>query len=163
MMLIRYQNQHEGRIYTGINVGNVDLSGLTPEEAENSIQQAYHYSQEAGIILIDPTTSQRWIKTPAELGLALDVAAIVENAFAIGREQGMITSIRDLIDSWYYGRTLAPIYIFDEGQLNTALTELSAEIYRPADNARLDLSSETAVYLPGKNGRQLAGCRKNTL
>ena len=36
-----YQAEHDGRVFTGVQVANVDLSGLTPTEAEAALLAAW--------------------------------------------------------------------------------------------------------------------------
>jgi vancomycin resistance protein YoaR len=63
--------------------------------------------------------------------------------------------LRQAFSTWYYGRSLAPILIFDESKLNTALAELSADIDEAAVNATLQFDGTKALYTPSHLGKQL--------
>ena len=150
-----YENAHNGRIYTGVSVWGIDLSQKTPEEARALLSTAFPYSQEEAITLTDPATGQAWRKAPAEMGLSFDVEQTVAEAMRVGRGGAPGQRLRELFTSWYYGRSLAPVMVFDEGRLDAALGELAASLEQPARNASFDLGNGSASYAPGQLGRRL--------
>ncbi len=150
-----YQNEHNGRIYTGVMVEGIDLSGLNPVEAEQALADLFPYAKEEAITFSDPMSDRQWVKSPAELGLSLDVTATVDSALNIGRVGGPFAQLQAIFESWYYGRPVAPVLTFDEGQLNQSLSELAAEVDQPAVDASLHLDGESAEYIPGQTGHLL--------
>ena len=150
-----YQNHHSGRIYTGVSVMGVDLGGMSRDEAEAALARAFPYTQEAAIVLTKPGSSEEWIKTPAELGMVLDTEATIQAAFDVGRAGGPFNQMRNLFASWYYGHTLAPVLVLDQGKLDQTLAEVAAEVNRPAVNATLDYSGSAVAYSPGQTGHIL--------
>lgn len=150
-----YQFRHNGRIYTGVSVWGVDLSQMTPEEAGEALRNVFPYTQEKAITFVDPTSGQRWMQTPAELGMTFDVETTVAAAMNLGRQGSPLTQLRDLFESWYYGRTLAPVLVFDEGRLDASLMALAADVNQPPVNATFGLDGQTATYTPSRLGRNL--------
>ncbi len=150
-----YESTHNGRIYSGVSVWGIDLSEKTPAEAQAVLAAAFPYPEEEAVTFADPATGQVWGKSPVEMGLTFDVAQTVQAAMGIGREGQPGQQIRDLFTSWYYGRSLAPIIVFDESQLDAALGEMAAAIDQPARNASFDLSGSSTTYVPGQLGRRL--------
>src|SRR5690606_24813168 len=70
------------------------------------------------------------------------------------REGGPLRRLQDTFQSWYYGRAVAPIVVFDEGQLERALAASSAEIEREARNAAWGIDENGApLYAPAQVGR----------
>ena len=155
LIVSSYQSKHNGRIYTGVTVWGIDLSQKTPAEAEAALTAAFPYPVEEAITFTDPVTGQAWHDSPAQLGLTFDVADTVQRALDVGRSGGIGQQLRDLFESWYYGRALSPVIIFDESKLDTALSDLAAAIDQPARNASFDLSGSSAEYAPGQLGRRL--------
>lgn len=151
---VSYQSRHNGRIFTGISVMGIDLSQMEMAEAEAALSQNFSYANEQ-IIFIDPATDQEFVKTPAELGLTLDVAQTVQTAYDLGRSGGPMQQARDMFDSWYYGRSLSPVLVLDESQLDSSLTNLAAAINRPPSSATFDLTHGETNYAAGKPGRFL--------
>lgn len=150
-----YQNQHKDRIYTGVSMMGIDLGGLTPEEAKTLLADAVPYTNETAITLTDPAAGQQWTKTPAELGIAYDLEQTVEAAYNVGRTGGPITQFNEMFSSWYYGKTLSPIIIFDENQLDSAIADLSAVVEQPAIDATFTADGGNASYTPSQVGRRL--------
>ncbi|MAU00596.1 MAG: hypothetical protein CL608_25920 [Anaerolineaceae bacterium] len=153
--LVVYQSQYRGRIPIGVSLWRVDLSGMTLDKAEEALAETFPYQHEKAIVFTDPQTGQAWQMSPAELGLAFDAAATAAAAYQVGRSGPIYTQLWQLFSSWYYGRSLSPVIVLDEGQLNAALTELAAEINRPAVNAKIEFAGSAIRYTPAQVGRRL--------
>lgn len=153
--LANYQSEHSDHIFPGITVAGADLSDLNVAQAQTVLETHFPYPQAAAITFTDPATGQQWTATPAELGLTFDAAATAQAAYDMGRTGNPIAQTQTLFDSWYYGRTLAPVFTLDEAKLDQYLAELAAEINRPPANAALNLADGSADYEQGQNGRFL--------
>lgn len=150
-----YQQRHVDRIYTGVMLWGIDLGALTQAEAEQALEAAFPYPQEASIVLVDAKTNQEWAYSPAELGLSFDVEQTINQAYQIGRDAGVFGRLREQFDTWYYGRQIAPVVVFDEAKLERAINDLAAEINRSPADASLDFSGTSVSYLPAQVGRTL--------
>ena len=115
-----YRADHNGRIYTGVTVQGVDVSGLTTAEAAAALRDATAYSTNGKVALSDPATGQSWRFTPAQLGILVDGEATASAAFNVGRSGGPFDRLRDTFQSWYYGRAIAPIVVFDRPNWSAA-------------------------------------------
>ncbi|MAT97097.1 MAG: hypothetical protein CL608_08145 [Anaerolineaceae bacterium] len=153
IVLVSYQSQHNGRIFTGISVMGIDLSGLEVAEAEAALSQNFSYATSEQIIFIDPQTEQEFAKTPGELGLTFDVSQTTQAAYELGRTGGPFKQAREMFDSWYYGRSLPPVLVLDESQLDNSLAQLAAEINKPPVNAAFNYSGSDTSYAVGQPGR----------
>ncbi|MCZ7668109.1 MAG: peptidoglycan binding domain-containing protein [Chloroflexi bacterium] len=105
--------------------------------------------------LKDPALGQQWTKTPAELGIAYDLEQTVETAYNVGRSGGPVTQFKEMFNSWYYGKTLPAIIVFDESRLDSAIAELSTAVEQPAIDATFIADGVNASYTPSQVGRQL--------
>lgn len=153
LILSQYRSDHAGRVYTGVQMGNIDLGGKTPAEAEIALAEKLPYLQNGDITFNDPATNQKWIKSPTELGIAYDREQTIEAAMSVGRTGGPVKQVRDIFETWYYGRTLSPVIIFDEGQMDQAISGLALEINQPAVDAAIAYRDNAAEYQPGQPGR----------
>ena len=153
LVLVSYQSKHNGRIFTGINVMGVDLSGMETAVAEAALTQNFSYATTEQITFVDPETQQTFAKTPAELGLTFDASQTAQAAYDLGRTGGPFKQAQEMFSSWYYGRSLAPVLVLDESQLDTALAELAAEINKPPISATFDLNGSNTSYAAGQPGR----------
>ncbi len=150
-----YQSQHRDRIYTGVSLLGVDLSQMTTDEARAALMAAIPYAQEEAITFTDPATNQTWTRSAAELGVAPDVETMVEEAYNLGRQGGPFRQFREMFMAWYYGQTLSPTIVLDEGQLEQSLAEMAAEIDQPAVDAAFTYDGGNTAYVPSQPGRRL--------
>ncbi len=151
----RYQQAHAGKIYSGVSVGSVDLSQMTPREAEEALAGAFPYTQEGSLTLSDTNDGTEWVFSPAELGLTVEVEESVQDALAIGHSGAPPARLQEIFSSWYIGRSLEPAVILDEGQYEATLRQLAVEINQPAADPKLTYTDGKAAFLPGQPGREL--------
>lgn len=154
-VIVNYESQHQGLIYTGVRVWGVDLSKMTQEEASGTLSQMLAASTERTITLSDPQTGEEWEYTTTDLGIRYDVQNTVESAYNVGRAGGPIKALTDRFRTWYFGREISPVIVFDEAQMEQALQDVAAHTNRPARDAGLTRVSGRFEYTPGQVGRQL--------
>lgn len=150
-----YQSQHSDRIFTGVSVMGVDLSGMNPNEAQTALETTFPYPQTAVLNLTEPNSGQSWQASPAALGLTFDSTATASAAYDIGRSGNPLARAQMLFDTWYYGRSLSPVLILDEAQLDSYLAEIATAVNQPPVNASLDIAEGSSNYVAGQNGRFL--------
>ncbi|UCC53550.1 MAG: VanW family protein [Anaerolineaceae bacterium] len=151
----QYRGDHDGRIYTGVQIGDVDVGGKTAEEAQAVLAEEFPTLQQGGINFIDTASGRQWSRTHADLGMSFDEVRTVEAAMAVGRMGGPLNQVRDTFDSWYYGRSISPVIVFDEGQLDQAVVGLADEVNQPAIDAIIAYQDNAAEFQPGQPGRAL--------
>jgi vancomycin resistance protein YoaR len=155
LFVITYQTSHRNSVFTGVMVAGIGLDGLTRGEALESLSQQYPDPAQKSITLTYPKDGQSWQFKWEELGLSLDDQATIKVAMMVGREGGPIKRMLQQFDSWYYGRQIAPILVFDERTLDEKISEVAAEIDRPALDAALGFDGIEATFSPSQAGRQL--------
>jgi len=82
-----YQIFFRTRIHRGVEVWNLQLGGLSRTEAQTALIE--HFAGFAQVPWELHDGQQSWAVNPTALGIRLDVAGTVEQAFAIGRFTGM--------------------------------------------------------------------------
>src|ERR1044071_1762459 len=65
-----YQLLYAGRIFPGVSVAGVDLSGMSPSDAAVKLNQALSYPITGKVLFKDGENA--WIATPAQLGMVFD-------------------------------------------------------------------------------------------
>lgn len=150
-----YEARHQGRVYTGVSLWGVDLGGMTRDEAAVALGRAFPYQYEAAITFTDPQTGATWSRSPADLGIAIDVETTLDAALGVGRSGGAVARLRDQVDAWYYGMALAPVVVFNEALLDTALNALATDVDRPPVDAQLVYSGSEINFTPAQTGRLL--------
>src|SRR5512143_237928 len=77
-----YQLLYAGRIFPGISVAGVDLSGMRPSDAAVKLNQALSYPITGKILFRDG--EKAWIASPAQLGMVFDPSASALTAYHLG-------------------------------------------------------------------------------
>ncbi|MBC8496540.1 MAG: hypothetical protein H8D37_02650, partial [Chloroflexi bacterium] len=101
---IGFHINYTGRIYPGVSVGWVDLSGATPAEAAMLLAIEYDYPHKGQILLKD--RDQLWVASPIEVGLVFDPMMNAQNAYDLGRGGSLGERLGDQFQAWYHGITL---------------------------------------------------------
>lgn len=146
-----HRYNYVGRIFPGVSVAGVDLSGLTIEEASSLLLNEIDYSYSGRIAFQDGGTV--WTASPAQLGYFLDVATTVQSAYAIGRTDRQSFALTSLFQP--YNIDLPPTFTYDERIAYLYLQNLAAEIDTPTVEATLGLNGLDVVLHSGQIGRRL--------
>lgn len=144
---------YAGRIYPNIRVGGVDVSGMTIEQAHQTIQQNLLYPQTGRIVLQD--RERIWTYAPAELGFFLDAQQSAVVAYEVGREGNLWQRLFTPIEVWLTGSSLSPRMTYDERKALTALQAVAEEINVPVVESSLQIRDLEVQAQPGKVGRSL--------
>lgn len=144
---------YRDRIYPGVAVGGVDLSGLKVTEAEARLMQTLDYPLRGRIVF--QLGQQVWVATPRELGLFLDARSSVRAAYAVGRHGGLVERFSAVLTAWDRGVNLPPLLVQDETLGRAYLKNLAAQIDQPVVEASLQVSGTDVVVQPGQIGRSV--------
>ncbi len=148
-----YARTYDGRIFPGVSVGGVDVSGMSTTEAAALLTQRLDYPQRGRIVFQQGT--QMWTVKPAELGLTLDAKTTALAAYNVGRIGSFATQVADRWQAWSGGINLAPWFTFDKGVAKAYLQGLAGQIDKPIIEATLGISGVDVVVNTGQVGRTL--------
>ncbi len=134
-----YMAAHEDRIYTGVSVMDIDLSQMTQQEAASALGQVAGRFDVTDVSLVDPRSGSITNVAWSELGVALDVDAMVDQAFVFGRNQ--TDPSQDIFRAWYSGQPLPAVWIIDEAQIENVLGDLEVAINQPLQDGSYTFES----------------------
>ena len=144
--LALYAFGHQGRIYQGVSVAGVDLSGMTATEARRELEHEFSSYMNSPLQLT--YEGQSYGITPNQLGIRLDADASVQQAMAVGREGSIWHRSQVWADGLLGGADLQAAMLPDSTLTDRGLLGLTESVARPAVNASIDLSSETPAIVP---------------
>ena len=144
---------HAGRIFPGVSIAGVDLSGLKPQEAAILLQEEIKFPQEGRILL--KNGEQTWLLQPIQLGFFLDPETTASKAMLIGRQGNLIKRLETQWNVWRFGKTLAPNLVFDKRIAYAQLNQLATQVNEPVIEAQLSLEGTEVVVHSGKIGRNV--------
>ena len=150
---LSYQLVYAGRIFPGVSVAGVDLSGMSPVDASVALNQRLAFPYTGQILLRDG--ERIWATSPAELGMVFDASGSAQSAYKRGRSGGLFSSFADQLDARRSGQTADAVIIFDQNVAYAYLQRLAAEIDQPPIEANLAIQGAEVVAQPGQVGRYL--------
>ena len=150
---VGFQLMYAGRIFPGVSVAGVDLSGLTPSDAALKLNQALSYPYTGKIVLRDGI--RVWVVTPAQMGMAFDASSTAQVAYRLGRSDGLFTSLDGQLRARSSGVEVSPVILFDQRVAHQYLQALSVEINQPLMEASLKVEGTEILAIPGQMGRAL--------
>ena len=150
---IGFQLIHAGRIFPGVSVAGVDLSGLSPSDAAIKLSQTLSYPYTGKIVLRDG--GRVWVVTPAQMGMAFDASSSAQAAYQLGRSGGLFASLDGQLFARRRGAEVPPVILFDQRVAHQYLQALSVEVNRQVVEASLKVEGTEVIALPGQVGRTL--------
>jgi len=151
--VLGYQLVYAGRIFPGVSVAGVDLSGMKPTDAAVRLNEALSYPLQGKVLLRYGQNS--WVASPAELGMVFDPSTSAMTAYRLGRSGGLFGALSGQLRAVGLGAKVPPVVIFDQRVASFYLNQLSTQINQPVKEGGLDLQGTNIVATPGQVGREL--------
>ena len=121
--LYAWGQQYDGRVLPGVRVGSTELGGLTREQAEAAIANAYGSLGTGQITLTGPDGHVTTISY-ADLGRGPDTSAVLDAALAAGRLGDSLVSLIGAPKAAMHGVTLDVAVTYDRDKLAAAVETL---------------------------------------
>lgn len=153
LVLIVHSLVYADKIYPGVAVGGVDLSGLTRSQAADKLLGQVKFPQTGKIVFQE--RQKVWIAKPEELGFFLDAKTSVQAAYLVGRNGSMLARVADRFTAWSEGKNLPPLFVSDERIAQHYLKGIAAQVDVPIIEASLSVSGVDVVVRAGQVGRSL--------
>lgn len=150
---VGYQLLYAGRIFPGVSVAGVDVSGLSPNDAALKLSQTLSFPITGKILF--RATDQMWVASPVELGMVFDPSASALAAYEFGRSGGLFGALAGQVRAGGLGADVSPVIIFDQRVAYTYLQNIASQINQPVIEASLRLEGANVVAQPGQLGRLL--------
>lgn len=145
-------NSWENKIYPGVSVYGVDLSGLNKEEAISLLNEKL-----SGLIMdkkLDVIVGDKKIELSyKEIQPKYDTEAIAEEAFNYGKSEGMFSK-NSLIKKKKSNNIDIKIS-YDEEILKTFEEKVKSEVNINPKNAKIEINSGNIVIIPEVSGKKI--------
>ncbi len=143
----------DDEIGRNVSVGSVDVGGMTREEAREAVQS----DASATFRKISFGTGEEAFSVSGDdLGVRVNAASAVDEAYAVGRRGGVFRRLSDVSRSFFGGVDVDLVAEYDEEKARAALTEAAGEFDREPQNASFSVTDEGEVKVEeGQNGRVL--------
>ncbi len=152
-VLYAWGQQYDGRVLPSVRVGSTELGGLTREQAEAEISNAYGWLGTGQIALTGPDGEMTTISY-ADVGRGPDTPALLDAAFAAGRQGEPLANLIGAPQAAIHGVTLDSAVAYNRDKLAAVVETLATTIDQtPADASVSAGPGGTFRISPAKDGR----------
>ena len=141
------------RVFPGVSLAGVSLSGLTQEQVAARVAQTAAYPETGRLTLTN--NDQSWVVRPEELGFFLDPQSTAALALQTARSGRLKEVLLDRFNLLRGGIQLQPSFIYSQQQAVNYLTGLAAQINQPLREASLEIQGTDVIINNGQPGRAL--------
>ena len=139
------------KIESGIYVNDMDLSGMTIEEARQTIE-SYVESYKDTQITMHVSDEGSITATASELGLKWGNEEILEEAASFGRDGDILRCYKELKDLEYQNKTYQISFDFDKDKISSFIEENAGQYNQEAVNASLTKTETGFQVTEGQSG-----------
>ena len=150
---IGFEVSYADRIYPGVYILDMDLSGLTEQEASQLLSETLDYAFTGQVQFI--YQDQNWDASPIDLGYLVDPTTSAHAALMVGRSRWLIPDLVEKGRAWFQGVRLSPVMFYDERVAQQYLQNIAAELDAPMIEASLELDHAEVIVRNGQIGRKL--------
>ena len=142
---------NSGRIYRGVEIGDVALGGSTPEEARRIVQER----ATGAVKEIQLSGPEQFTRTSREMGVRFNVDATVQEAYAVGREGDLLERLGERARALVVGVSVPADVDYRPGRARTEVEEIAAQINREPREAKLRILGSQVEVTDSQEGYEL--------
>lgn len=151
LWVLGHQLVYAGRVFPGVSVAGVELSGMSPADGALRLSQTLSYPISGKVVFRQD--EKAWVVSPVQLGLVFDASASARAAYNLGRRGGLFRALSDQIQAHRSGYSIAPILVFDQRVAYQYLQGLAQQVDQPLIEATLQIDGTNITAIPGQAGR----------
>jgi vancomycin resistance protein YoaR len=136
------------KVYYGVRIGDMDLGGKTPAEAERMVRERTDGALEQIRFTEGPEDISR---SAEEMGVNFDVEGTVEEAYAVGREGNVVQRLRQRVDAFLGTITIPADVEYDPAVARAEVERLAREL--DAEPVEGTVAIEGAEVIVGESER----------
>jgi len=148
-----YDSSQKDTIADGVEIGGVDVGGMTEAEARSEVRRQLlgplHRSIRVGY------ASRRWQISDAQLKVRANVDQAVEEALAASRDGGLPTRLVRYVTGGGLDQRIPADVTYSQPAVNRFVVRVAHAVDREARDATVEPSPDSLSVVPAKNGRKL--------
>lgn len=145
-----YNYKNKEKISKGIYINNIDVSGLTKDEAKKLLEKNYSDLLSNDITLVYPDYTT-YIKT-SEIELSYDIDSAINYAYEVGKNGNIFTNNIQTFSTLLNGINITPTYSFNKNSLKKILTNISSELPDAVVESGYYLENNNLIITKGSSG-----------
>lgn len=149
LVVADYWTNH-GRIYQGVEVGDVALGGMTAPEAQQVLKE-----RTGGLQEIELTGPQEFALSADELGVNFDAQSTAEQAYDVGREGGILNRIYDRTEATW-GTVHVPFVVnYERERLRDGLSGVVSALTTEPVEAGFEVDGSEVSVTESQTGQRV--------
>ncbi len=153
LFITGYQILYAGVIYPGVKVGGINVGGLSTQDAALTVLTQTSYLQNGRIVFT--YADQKWLASPADLGLLLDFDGSARLAYEAGRQGNFAERLLAQFSARSGSINIQPVFIVDQEKAYRFLDAIAQEINQPVAEPTIQIDGTDVLVNPGQNGLQM--------
>jgi vancomycin resistance protein YoaR len=142
---------NSGRIYRGVEVGDVALGGRTPAEARQIVEERATGALEE----IEFTGPEQFTRTAREMGVSFNIEATVDEAYAVGREGNILERLGERALALVGGVTIPPDVDYRPQKARGEVEEIARQVNHEPKEASVNIYSSEVEVVGSREGYKL--------
>ena len=148
-----YDKTRDDEIAKGITAGGVDLSGLSPSEARDTLQRELAEPLQRSVVV--KYAGKRYKLSPARAKVRVNTRAMVDEALAKSRDGNLLSRTTRALTGGSVDASI-PVDISYSGRAVAAFTKrIKKKIDQPARDASITFAGGAIQKVDSQNGREL--------
>lgn len=147
----KYERDYADKIYPGVSVAGVDLSGLTLGQAVVNLNANLTYGRFGQLRFSNG--QDNWVYTPEALGFSYTPVEVANDAFAIGREKDTLVNLGEQLKALNEGIDITPGIVYDQAKAYAVIQGLAAQTNIALIEPSISLDKTTINVINGQGGR----------
>ena len=152
-LVLAFDLYFSGKIYPGVSVAGVKLSGSTVDEASSLLYQELTYPLDGKVVFQEG--GRLWTAKPQELGLVFDAQSSARAAYNTGRSGDPFSRLFNQMKARRSGIDLAPQLVYDEAVAVEYVNEIARQVDKATIEASLKIEGVNVIENPGQIGRKV--------
>ena len=141
-------NLNKNTIVNGVEVKNINLSGLSLEDAANKIEEAIKVETEKEINLIYNEKNVLTFK-PSEIDFAYNTNEVVKRAYQVGRNDNIFINNFNILFAGLFGQEIDLQYTYNEEKLDEIINSLDGFVTGLVINPSYYREDSNLIIVPG--------------
>lgn len=142
---------NSGRIYRGVEVGDVALGGSTPAEAKQIVQER----ATGAVKEIQFSGTEQFTRMSREMGVKFNVDATVEEAYAVGREGNILERLEERARALVVGVKVPADVDYGSGRARAEVEEIASQINHEPEEASVRVVGSEVEVTESREGYEL--------
>lgn len=145
-----YNINTNDRIYNGITIYGVDVSGLTKSEAVQKVSEKFKPIESSELKM--KCSDYETVINPSEIELKYNIESAVNYAFSIGKKGSLFEDNFEILNTMINKMEITPTFSINETNLTKMLGEFSKELPSAVVEGSYYIENKTLIITKGKDG-----------